>query len=297
MAVDLETRLQELADSLEFPGADDLTDRVVATLSQPGTSVAPVVPLRRRPLVRRLVTVAAAAVLIAAIVLTVSGRARHAVADLLGIGGVEIRRGASASTSAPRPAAPNGTGPAATSVPGPASTSASAPPSASSPAAFDPDALGLGRAVALSDGARRLGIPPPVPTPLGAPRSAYFGERPAGSELTLVWSRSSTLPSTSIRDVGALLTVFRGGVDENFIAKLLPEGTTYERVTVNGQPAVWLAGAPHEFLYEKADGTIDTETLRLAGNTLIWTRGLFTYRLESALGRDAAIEVAASVPV
>ena len=50
------------------------------------------------------------------------------------------------------------------------------------------------------------------------------------------------------------------------------------------------------FLYLAADGSVEEETLRLAGNTLIWTHGPFTYRLESALGRDEALALAESVP-
>ena len=34
---------------------------------------------------------------------------------------------------------------------------------------------------------------------------------------------------------------------------------------------------------------------RLAGNTLLWVRGDTTYRLETALGRDAALRLARSV--
>ena len=41
---------------------------------------------------------------------------------------------------------------------------------------------------------------------------------------------------------------------------------------------------------------MEQQTLRLAGNTLIWTDGPFTYRLESALGRDQAITIAETVP-
>jgi hypothetical protein len=48
-------------------------------------------------------------------------------------------------------------------------------------------------------------------------------------------------------------------------------------------------------MYRTESGDVVPETLRLAGNTLIWTMGPFTYRLESALDRDAAIAVASSL--
>ena len=104
------------------------------------------------------------------------------------------------------------------------------------------------------------------------------------------------LPPTKVAGVGALLTVFEARLEEGYFQKVLDAGTTYERVTVNGRPAAWLAGAPHAFLYPTTNDGVEEEQLRLAGNTLLWAVGPFTYRLESALDRDAAIAVAESVP-
>jgi hypothetical protein len=111
-----------------------------------------------------------------------------------------------------------------------------------------------------------------------------------------VWPPGPELPPTKVAGVGALLTVFEATLAEGYFGKVLDPGTTYEKVSVNGGPAAWLAGAPHVFLYPTAGNGVAEEQLRLAGNTLIWTDGPFTYRLESALGRDAAIAVAESIP-
>jgi hypothetical protein len=268
MALDLEQALVDLSESLEFPGEDELATRVIARLAEPA-SEAEVVPFLRRPAVRRVVAVAAAAVLIVAIVLAVSPRARRVAADLLGIGGVEIRTSSSA-------------------VPG------TAPPTF--PTTFAPEILGLGSAVSPADGAARLGIVAPIPTGLGPPQATYFGTTAAGPELTLVWPPGPALPESKIPGVGALITVFRADFNQRYFEKQLDPGATYERVSVNGKPAAWLAGAPHRFLYPTANGGLQEEQLRLAGNTLVWADGPFTYRLESALGRDAAIAVAESVP-
>jgi hypothetical protein len=269
MTVDLERSLVALADSLDFPGEIDLAERVAAGLEAPR-------PLVHRPALRRALALAAAAVLVVAVVLVASPRARRAVADLLGIGGVAIDAGTSVPTTSPAVSAPAATLPATSS--------------ATFPAALD------GVAAGLADSAQRLGIPPPVPTALGPPAAVTFGPPPPGGELALVWPPSDTLPPTAIPGVGALLSVFRAEVDEAFIQKTLTPGTTYERVLVNGRPAIWLAGSPHLFLYRGADGAVQQQTLRLAGNTLIWTDGPFTYRLESALDRDQAIAVAQTVP-
>jgi hypothetical protein len=281
MTVDLERSLVALADSLDFPGESELADRVVARLEAPP-------PLVQRPALRRALALAVAAVLVVAVVLVASPRARRAVADLLGIGGVAIEAGTSVPASTLPDAAPAATLPA---VSAPAATI----PAVSAPAATFPAALG-GTAAGLAESAQRLGIPPPVPTALGPPAAVTFGPPPPGGELALVWPPSASLPPTAIPGVGALLSVFRAEVDETFVQKTLSPGTTYERVLVKGGPAMWLAGSPHLLLYRGPDGTVEQQTLRLAGNTLIWTDGPFTYRLESALDRDQAVAVAETVP-
>jgi hypothetical protein len=210
------------------------------------------------------------------------------VADLLGIGGVAIDAGTSVPATTLSDPAPAATVPA---VSAPAPTV----PGASAPVATFPAALG-GTAAGLAESALRLGIPPPVPTALGPPAAVTFGSPPPGGELALVWPPSASLPATAIPGVGALLSVFRAEVDDAFVQKTLTPGTTYERVLVKGAPAIWLAGSPHLFFYRGPDGAVEQQTLRLAGNTLIWTDGPFTYRLESALDRDQAIAVAETVP-
>ena len=275
MSIDLERALTDLADSLEFPGEAGLSDRVVDRLNAP----ADVVPLGRRPAVRKALAIAAAAAVIVGAVLVGSPRARRAVADLLGIGGIEIQ-------------SPSGSG--APSADASSSGPTTAPPTFPTAAALD--ALRLGAVVDVGEGAARLEIPPPVPAALGPPSVAFFGQPPAAGQLSLVWPPAPALPATRIPGVGALLTVFRARVDEALFHKRLDEGTTYERVDIGGRPGAWLAGEPHSFLYEAPNGQVGEATLRLAGNTLIWAVGPFTYRLESALDRDAAIVPPESVP-
>jgi hypothetical protein len=263
---DLEQALLELADSLEFPGEDELAERVGARLDEPQPAAS--VVLLRRPAVRRALAVAVAAVLLLGVVLIASPRARRVAADLLGIGGVEIRSASSVPTSAP----------------------------VTFPTTLRPDVLGLGQPTALADGAARLGIPPPVPAALGPPVAAYFAPvpRPSG-ELTLVWAPGPSLPPSKLAGVGALVTVFEARMEEGYFAKILRPGTTYQRVRVNGRPAAWLAGEPHVFLYP-AGSSVEEEELRLAGNTLLWAVGPYTYRLESALDRNQAIALAETIP-
>ena len=147
MTVDLERSLVALADSLDFPGESELADLVVARLEAPR-------PLSHRPALRRALALAAAAVLVVAVVLVASPRARRAVADLLGIGGVAIEAGPSVpATTLPDISAPVATVPAV-SAPGATVPAVSAPgatvPAVSAPAATFPAALG-GTAAGLAD--------------------------------------------------------------------------------------------------------------------------------------------------
>jgi len=68
-----------------------------------------------------------------------------------------------------------------------------------------------------------------------------------------------------------------------------------EAVEVAGVPGYWLSGEPHEFFYVAPDGKVDTETIRLAANTLLWSAAGITYRFESALLLQSAIAIANSM--
>jgi len=72
---------------------------------------------------------------------------------------------------------------------------------------------------------------------------------------------------------------------------------TVEPVAVNGQPGFWIQGAPHLFFYRVggSTGSIEQETLRLAGNTLIWTQGNLLLRLEAQVDKATALRIAASI--
>jgi hypothetical protein len=63
---------------------------------------------------------------------------------------------------------------------------------------------------------------------------------------------------------------------------------------VNGEDAVWIEGEPHVIFYENDEGGAGLPG-RLARNTLVWSRGPVTLRLEGALPRDDAVRIARSV--
>ena len=76
------------------------------------------------------------------------------------------------------------------------------------------------------------------------------------------------------------------------IEKQLGPGTTLETATVGDDAAYWIAGGQHELLYLDRDGRTRPDTTRLAANTLLWEHDGVTFRLESGLDRDAAVDLA-----
>jgi hypothetical protein len=76
--------------------------------------------------------------------------------------------------------------------------------------------------------------------------------------------------------------------DSGVLKKVSGEATRIEPAEVNGQPGLWLTGAPHVFMFPGAPP-------RLAGNVLIWQRRGLTLRLEGHLTKAQALELAQSV--
>ncbi len=226
------------------PDADDVVSRALAQIERTA---------RRTRAWRRAGVGAAVAAAIALVVLVIPA-ARHAVADLLGIGGERITR-----TSSPLPS--------------------------NLGTRFD-----LGRSIAVADARRDAPAPIAFPKGIGAPDAAFRGRPEGGS--SFVWEPSARLPRVFDSDVGLLLTVFPGRLEQPLVEKMVPPGTTIEAVAVDRAAGYWLGDGVHEFFYIDARGEPQPLTARLAANTLLWARDGVTYRLESTLDRDAALAVA-----
>ena len=153
--------------------------------------------------------------------------------------------------------------------------------------------LGLGTAVPLADAARLVDFAVALPRdPDPGPPDAVYHRL---GRLALVWGASSDLPPTADPDIGLLLSEFRGRLDETIVLKIADAGTRVEPVTVAGAPGYWIEGELHFFAYLDPDGAQIVDSRRTVGDTLVWTNDGITYRLESSLGRDAAIRLAASL--
>ena len=145
--------------------------------------------------------------------------------------------------------------------------------------------LGLGERVTLAEARRRARFR--VAASEEKPDAVYFSALAPGGQVAYVYG--------SERNVHVLVTQFRARIEEAFIRKTAGPQTRVARVTVNGEPGFWLAGAPHELVYLDPDGEPIFETLRLAGNTLLWQRGEVTLRLEGDLTKTEALRLAESL--
>lgn len=177
------------------------------------------------------------------------------------------------------------------------------PPSvvASSPAPGSPSSsplpgarLGLGEVVPLDTLDVRAGFTvrlPTDPAAVGSPTAFVdqFGI------VSVVWPSGDDLPATREPTIGLLLTEFRGTVDDAVITKIIDSGTRVEPVAVGPFQGYWITGAPHYYRYTTPDGIEVEDSRRWVDDALIWYDGELTYRIETSLGRDAAIRIAQSL--
>ncbi len=251
------TELERVLHELARELAYPPTPSVAAAVEQQVRAERPIRPLWKR----RLAVALAVALLLPPAAVAAIPSIRHAVLELLGIRGVQIVR-----TPRIRPLPRAGQ-------------------------------LDLGRPITLTRAAGMLRFRAVAPhiAEIGAPDEAYYRPLPAGGALSLVYRARPGTPRSPYTHRGLLLTEFLGTDAPLFARKFVGPGTSVEPVRVNGQAGVWLSGRPHEFGYLDQHGQARTETLRLAGNTLLWERGRVTVRLEGAISRTAALRIARSV--
>jgi len=156
--------------------------------------------------------------------------------------------------------------------------------------------LQLGHRTTLASAQKQVQFPIELPRyrTIGPPDDIYIGG-PLPGQVALVYRARAGVPAARTTGVALLITEFRADLAFGILKKLAFMGTTIENVSVTGANGVWLSGAPHFFGYAMPDGSVVTEPLRLAGNTLLWQRGAVTYRLEGSVGKDIALRIAASI--
>jgi hypothetical protein len=154
--------------------------------------------------------------------------------------------------------------------------------------------LGLGQQSSLATARQSAGFKVVVPASLGVPTAIYV-RTDLGPVISLAYSPRPGLPESATIGVGLLITEFRGAADPMLIQKFVGPGTTVMPVSVGGGAGFWLDGAPHEIAYQLPDGNFASDTLRLAGPTLVFERGDVTIRIEGSLSEAQALAVANSL--
>jgi hypothetical protein len=118
---------------------------------------------------------------------------------------------------------------------------------------------------------------PTYPADLGPPDEVYFQEF-AGQVVVTVWHAAGGVPRLALYHI----------TERNFALKAVE---IIEQTTVNGLRAIWVRG-PH--LVQFQDLRMG-EIQLVAGDVLIWTEGGVTYRLESQVSLDEAVQIAESL--
>jgi hypothetical protein len=146
--------------------------------------------------------------------------------------------------------------------------------------------LNLGAPVTLERARELADFEVVVPEALGDPDEVYFSDFPSGGMVSFVYGSSE--------EPRALFTQFEASTGDAFIKKV-EAGTNVDGVTVEGEPGFYLSGEPHVVGFLDRNGQFQQESVRLAGNVLLWERRPLTLRLEGDLSRDEALEIARSV--
>jgi hypothetical protein len=259
---ELERMLSRLGEELAWPETPDLTANVTRRLDEPAVRGE---RLARRPfgglvgLRRTLALAAAAMLLLAGTVFAAAPGVRDAVLDFLGLQGATVERREHLPT--PPPERP----------------------------------LDLGTRTTLDEATERLGFAPLVPQALGEPDGVYVREGLPGGELSLAYRARPGLPRARSTRLGALVGEFRGDLSPDYLGKLVGPDTTVERLSVGGDRAIWVEGAPHFLLYRDPNGMIVESSMRIAQNALLLEHGALLVRLEGAFDRERALAIVRSL--
>jgi hypothetical protein len=124
--------------------------------------------------------------------------------------------------------------------------------------------------------------PPPA---LGPPTQVllFAGDR----AVTLVWG--------SRIDPRLAVTQLPGGPAPWLLKKIVAPTSPVQQLGIDGRLALWIGGGPHEVaVVDPVTGKELHDSSRLAGHTLLVDHGDVTLRIEGALTRDRAVEIAGS---
>lgn len=121
----------------------------------------------------------------------------------------------------------------------------------------------------------------------GDPDAVFVDESIAGGLVTLGYGESKASYRLLITQIG-------GTLHPQFL-KVLTADAVVTAVDVQGEQGFWVAGGPHVLLLLDERGADLEDTARLAANTLLYTRGDRTIRIEGDMTLDQALEIAATL--
>ena len=264
---ELEQALTDLGRHLAFPATPDLAPIIRARLENEALPRLSTAGPRAQ---WRIAWLAAAVIFLIVGTLLLFPQVRTAIADRLGLPGVQIEW----FETLPTPqASPVGAG------------------------------LQLGRQVTLAEARETVDFPVLLPTLAGfdQPDEIYLSGWGDSTMLSFVYLPGPNLPSSQQTGVGALLTEFRGSPERNLIMKGLHDDedgvNRLQAVSVDGQPGFWISGVPHAFYVCPDRGDCREVPYRLASNVLLWEQSGLTLRLESSLSSEESLAIASSVHV
>ena len=266
---DVERELQDLARTLDTP-APDYSDRVLGELAAHGQELAPVTrgtPRRiMSPRARRILIAMAVFLIATAVTIAVPG-SRRALASWFGFAGIEIRH-APIQTSPP-------------------------------PAGGLPVPLHAGAKVTLADARAAMAGRLKLPAALPAPTAVYLRRDGAAVVVTLAYATAPHLHPTA--DTGyALIVTEIANAGHPLFEKILGTNASATVVTVARDPGVFITG-PQEIITKdpsrpyQGQPTVHEVAARSSANTIIWSHGSITYRLEGDFSRGAAVALASTI--
>jgi RNA polymerase sigma-70 factor (ECF subfamily) len=128
---------------------------------------------------------------------------------------------------------------------------------------------------------------------LGPVRAVYVREEERFRLTTLVYTPPPELVQRSGEPV--LFVQLTGSLEPAVLGKGLGPASRLTAVPVEGGRGFWLEGSPHFVVFRDSRGDYREDSLRLVGNTLVWERDAVLLRLEGLASLADALRIAASV--
>jgi hypothetical protein len=145
---------------------------------------------------------------------------------------------------------------------------------------IDAQRLDYGEQVTRAEATRRVGF---ELVDLGEPDGIYVRDHTA----SVVYG--------PLRKPRLVLTQTRGRLWDGFVKKVGSSGTRIDRVTVAGEPGLFVSGDQHFVMFIDESGAVTDDQTYLAGTVLLWNRGPLLLRLEGDVTLAEALHFADAV--